>query len=283
MSGLSEVASERHPFVCRDVQARTATRAASKQREYLNLARNSGESLLAVVNDILDFSKIEAGKLDLDEIEFDLRECVIDAARVIAPRAHAKGLELACDTADEIPARTVGDPMRLRQVIVNLVGNAVKFTSRGEIVVRAELVPDTAGEPTGAAGSEHGAVADYRWTIAISVRDTGVGIAPEKQAVVFQPFSQADGSTTRKFGGTGLGLTISKQLVKMMGGRIWLESVLGEGTTAAVRKASTAWAPSPASSTLWPAHMPGLDGFEFVRRVQQPLRRRHHRLRFALN
>jgi two-component system sensor histidine kinase/response regulator len=166
-----------------------------------------------------------------DETEFDLRECVIDAARVIAPRAHAKGLELACDTADEIPARTVGDPMRLRQVIVNLVGNAVKFTSKSEIVVRAELVPDTAGEPTGAAGSEHGAVADYRWTIAISVRDTGVGIAPEKQAVVFQPFSQADGSTTRKFGGTGLGLTISKQLVKMMGGRIWLESVLGEGTT----------------------------------------------------
>jgi signal transduction histidine kinase/CheY-like chemotaxis protein len=201
-----------------------ATDCTPEQREYLSLARNSGESLLAVVNDILDFSKIEAGKLDLDEIEFDLRDCIIDSTRVVAPRAHAKGLELACDTSDDIPERVAGDPMRLRQVIVNLVGNAVKFTTQGEIVVRAEVLPEpppAPGAPAPVPGS----------TVVFSVRDTGIGIAPEKQALVFRPFSQADGSTTRRFGGTGLGLTISTQLVKMMGGRIWIESIPGEGTT----------------------------------------------------
>ena len=193
-----------------------------EQRQYLSIARSSCESLMTVVNDILDFSKIEAGKLDIEEIEFDIRECLIDSVRVGGPRAHEKGLELVCDIAPDIPERLVGDPMRLRQVIVNLVGNAVKFTSEGEIVVRAGMLPGApAQEPEAPPGC----------TVAFSVRDTGMGIPAEKQALVFQPFRQADGSTTRKHGGTGLGLTICARLVQLMGGRIWLDSVPGEGTT----------------------------------------------------
>jgi signal transduction histidine kinase/CheY-like chemotaxis protein len=199
------------------------TGCTPEQREYLTIARSSGESLLAVVNDILDLSKIEAGKLDLDEVEFDLRDCLIDSVRVGGPPAHVKGLELVCDTSAGIPQRLVGDPMRLRQVMVNLVSNAVKFTSEGEIVVRAELLPGVpAGQnPRDAPGC----------MVSFSVSDTGIGIPPEQQALVFQPFRQADGSTTRKYGGTGLGLTICTRLVQLMGGRIWVESVPGEGTT----------------------------------------------------
>jgi signal transduction histidine kinase/CheY-like chemotaxis protein len=193
------------------------TDCSPEQREYLGLACSSGESLLAVINDILDFSKIEAGKLDLEAVEFDLRDCLSDSVRVVCSRAHEKGLELVCDPSPDIPERLTGDPMRLRQVLVNLVNNAVKFTSAGEIAVRADVV---AGE-SAAAGC----------TIALSVRDTGIGIPIERQALVFQPFRQADGSTTRKHGGTGLGLTISAKLVELMGGRIWLESVPGQGTT----------------------------------------------------
>jgi signal transduction histidine kinase/DNA-binding response OmpR family regulator len=194
-----------------------------EQTEYLSLVKSSGESLLAVINDILDFSKIEAGKLDIDLIEFDLRDCLIDAVRVVCPRAHEKDLELACDVAADVPDVIVGDPMRLRQIIVNIVNNGVKFTASGEVVLRVEIERATfAGVSADPEGTQ---------TLHISVRDTGIGIAKDKQRLVFRPFQQADGTTTRRFGGTGLGLSISSQLVKMMNGRIWLESEPGQGTT----------------------------------------------------
>ena len=194
-----------------------------EQTEYLSLVKSSGESLLAVINDILDFSKIEAGRLDIDLIEFDLRDCLVDAVRVVCPRAHEKDLELACDVAEDVPEVVVGDPMRLRQVVVNLVSNGVKFTSSGEVVVSVDV------ERTPSEGSS--ADPDGSQSLHVSVRDTGIGIAKDKQRLVFRPFQQADGTTTRRFGGTGLGLSISSQLVKMMNGRIWMESAPGLGTT----------------------------------------------------
>ncbi len=169
-------------------------------REYLGLARDSAEALLTVINDVLDFSKVEAGKLELEPADFSLREAVGDAVRLLAPRAHEKGLELAFEVAPGVPDALVGDAGRLRQVLLNLIGNAVKFTERGEVVVRV----DAAAE----GGAGLGAVA-----LRFSVRDTGIGIAPDKQAAVFEAFTQADGSTTRRYGGTGLGLAISRRLV----------------------------------------------------------------------
>jgi len=189
----------------------------SEQRDYLQTARSSADTLLSVINDILDFSKIEAGRLDLDSHDFDLRAEVDTALRTVALRAHQKGLELLCDVRPEVPERVVGDPIRLRQVLVNLVGNAIKFTDRGEIVVGVE--PQEAG-------AEAGTVALH-----LSVRDTGIGIEAGKLHSIFEAFTQADNSTTRKYGGTGLGLTICKRLVEMMGGRLWVESQHGRGTT----------------------------------------------------
>ncbi len=192
----------------------------SDQREFLDLIQQSAQSLLRLLNDILDFSKIEAGKLEMEAIEFSLQECVGRAMQVLTIRAAAKGLELACRVAPEIPDRLVGDPGRLRQVVVNLVGNAIKFTERGEIVV--EVTPqeeDSCVPPNGHA------------SLRISVSDTGVGIPREQQAKVFDAFTQADSSTTRKFGGTGLGLAITARLIEIMGGRIWVESEVGRGTT----------------------------------------------------
>jgi CheY-like chemotaxis protein len=182
------------------------------QREYLLSVRDSAESLLGLINDILDYSKIEAGKLELARLEFDIRETLGDTVRTLAVRAHQKGLELACRVAPDVPERIVGDPQRLRQVIVNLIGNAIKFTARGEIVVGAERQP---GRPQ---------------ELLFCVSDTGIGVPREKQAVVFEAFEQADGSTTRTYGGTGLGLAIAAQLVGMMGGRIWLVSEPGQGS-----------------------------------------------------
>ncbi len=189
-----------------------------EQREYLGMVRSSAYSLLTVLNDILDFSKIEAGKLDLESIEFDLRDSLETATRTFAIPAQQKGLELACDIRPEVPARVVGDPTRLREIVMNLVGNAIKFTERGEIglEVRVEDEATPVGE---------GAVA-----LRFTVWDTGIGIPEDKRQVIFQAFSQADGSTTRRYGGTGLGLTISARLVEMMGGRIWVESKPGEGS-----------------------------------------------------
>jgi signal transduction histidine kinase/CheY-like chemotaxis protein len=186
-----------------------------RQREYLGLVKTSAESLLTVINDILDFSKIEAGKLTLESTSFDLRDALEETLRTLAVRAHAKGLELACRFAPGVPDALVGDPSRLRQVVVNLVGNAIKFTERGEVVVSVDLDsdgPDDIG-------------------LHVAVSDTGIGIPPEKLATVFAPFEQADGSTTRRYGGTGLGLTISTRLVELMGGRIWVESEAGRGST----------------------------------------------------
>jgi signal transduction histidine kinase/DNA-binding response OmpR family regulator len=190
------------------------TDLTSEQREYLETVRISANSLLMLINDILDFSKIEARKLDLDLIDFDLGCVLDDMMRSLAPRAHKKGLELACQAPPDIPSALVGDPARLRQIIVNLVNNAVKFTETGEVVLRVERE------------SRQG----NREVLHFIVTDTGIGIPLDKQAAIFESFTQADASTTRRFGGTGLGLAISSQLVALMGGRIWVESQPGQGS-----------------------------------------------------
>src|SRR5258708_5162799 len=185
-----------------------------EQREYLELVKDSSESLLTIINDVLDFSKIEAGRLEVEATAFSLREVVCDALKSLAPQAHKKGLELACDISPEAPDALFADPVRLRQVVVNLVGNAIKFTERGEILIQVRLQPRE--------GREIG--------FHFAVSDTGIGIAKEKQAAIFVSFLQADTSITRTHGGTGLGLTISARLAEMMGGRIWVESEPGKGS-----------------------------------------------------
>jgi two-component system sensor histidine kinase/response regulator len=190
------------------------TELEPKQREYAEAVRRSGETLLAIINDILDFSKIEAGRMELEIIDFDLRTVVEEVGDLLAEMAHAKGLELVTLLPPEIPTGVQGDPGRLRQVLTNLVANAVKFTETGEVVVRAEIVDETAGEAL----------------VRFEVADTGIGIAPAAQAAIFEAFSQADSSTTRSHGGTGLGLAISKQLVERMGGQVTLDSELGRGS-----------------------------------------------------
>ena len=192
-----------------------ATRITREQREYLNAIQGSADALLALVNDLLDFSKIEARKLQLDHVAFNLRDALEDTMRALAPRAHQKGLELACHVHPDLPPTLMGDPLRLRQIVVNLVGNAIKFTEQGEVVLRVQ-----------AETSDNGDI-----QLHFSVADTGIGIPPDKQAVIFEAFSQADSSTTRRYGGTGLGLTISAQLVELMGGSIWVESQPGRGST----------------------------------------------------
>jgi len=185
------------------------------QREFLRAVQESGEALLAVINDILDFSKIEAGKLALDCAPFDLAESLGDTMKSLALRAHAKGLELAYHLCPEVPAAVVGDRARLRQVVVNLVGNAIKFTDAGEVVL--EVAVDSSS--------------DHEVVLHFAVSDTGIGIPEDKRAVIFDAFEQADNSTTRRFGGTGLGLAISSRLCEMMSGRIWVESEVGRGST----------------------------------------------------
>jgi two-component system, sensor histidine kinase and response regulator len=191
------------------------TELNAEQREYLGLVKSSGEALLSVINDILDFSKVEAGKLDLEMIEFNLYDCVGETMKALALRAHQKGLELAYDADPEVPAQLVGDPGRLRQILVNLVGNAIKFTHQGEVLVKIERLARDAGDVE----------------LHFKVKDTGIGIPLEKHGLLFQAFSQADSSTTRKYGGTGLGLAISARLVGLMAGKIWLESSEGQGST----------------------------------------------------
>jgi signal transduction histidine kinase/CheY-like chemotaxis protein len=190
------------------------TQTTLEQREYLGMVKTSAESLLTVINDILDFSKIEAGKLDLEHIEFNLEEAISQVMKTFSLRASEKGLELASEIHPDVPEVVVGDPTRLRQIVNNLVGNAVKFTERGEILVQTDIESRDAETAV----------------VRFSVRDTGIGIPQEKQQRVFEAFSQADGSTTRKYGGTGLGLTVSSRLVKMMGGRMWVESDAGRGS-----------------------------------------------------
>jgi two-component system, sensor histidine kinase and response regulator len=194
------------------------TELSRDQREYLSLAKSASESLLHVINDILDFSKIEAGMLDFEKIEFNLRETVDKTVQALAVRAHQKGLELACFIPPGVPEVVVGDPARLRQVLVNLVSNAIKFTERGEVFIRirAELIED-AGKPA------------CRFFFA--VQDTGIGIPEGKAERLFDSFTQADSSTTRRFGGTGLGLAICRRLIERMGGTITAESRVGRGST----------------------------------------------------
>ena len=191
------------------------TNLSEEQRDYAETARRSAEALLTVINDILDFSKVESGKLEFERVEFDLRSVIEDAAALLEPAAQSKGLEVVCLVPPELPTAVRGDPGRIRQVLVNLVGNAVKFTEHGEVVVRLGVDDE-----------------DQRHvTIRCEVTDTGIGIAPEHQRGLFDAFSQADTSTTRRYGGTGLGLAICRRLVELMGGAIGVDSEIGRGST----------------------------------------------------
>jgi PAS domain S-box-containing protein len=200
-----------------------------EQREYIATVKSSAESLLSVINDILDFSKIEAGKLALDPDDFGLRDTLGSALKPLALRAHQKQVELACHVHPDVPDALLGDAGRLRQVITNLVGNAIKFTECGEVLLTVSLVPCPASHAT--EGNGQGTEDSREVTLQFDVRDTGIGIAADKLAGIFDPFVQADGSLTRRYGGTGLGLTICRRLAEMMGGRIWAESELGKGST----------------------------------------------------
>ena len=190
------------------------TTLTQEQREYLLMVKSSSESLLNVINDILDFSKIESGKLELERIEFNLCNFIRETIKPLALRAHQKGLELACDVCPEGESELIGDPGRIRQVLINLVGNAIKFTEQGEVLVEIKS----------------SSLTDESIELQFTVSDTGIGIPAEKHQLLFHAFSQADSSTTRKYGGTGLGLAISARLVNMMGGKIWVESTEGKGS-----------------------------------------------------
>jgi signal transduction histidine kinase/DNA-binding response OmpR family regulator len=191
------------------------TELGAEQRENLLVVRSATDSLLSIINDVLDFSKMDAGKLTLAREDFSLRDQIGEALGMLALRAADKGLELACRVDSAVPDRLVGDAARLRQVLVNLVGNALKFTEEGDVIVEVEAVVGLKGAVE----------------LHVRVTDTGIGIAPEKREMIFAPFTQADGSTTRLYGGTGLGLAISSQLVGLMGGRLWVDSELGRGST----------------------------------------------------
>ena len=221
------------------------TELDDKQRRFVQTVNSSGEALLRVIDDILDFTKIEAGRMELETIDFDLRELVEDVTELVAESAHRKGLEVLCRFAATAPAHARGDPVRLRQVLVNLVSNAVKFTESGEVLVqvdRSEAAVPLAGLPADSPAVAHSAQAGARtarqggsnsdcFQLTFTVSDTGPGIEPAVLSRLFQPFSQADSSTTRKYGGTGLGLAISRQLIEMMGGQLTVASVPGHGST----------------------------------------------------
>src|SRR5438094_931396 len=193
------------------------TELTEEQRQCLKPVKSAAGTLLGMINDLLDFAKIEAGKRELDPAAFSLRAAVGDTLRALAVRAHNKGLELISQVQPDVPDALVGDAGRLRQVLLNLVGNAIKFTDEGEVVVRVEAAGGPA--PEGGVG------------LRFTVRDTGIGIPPDKQEAIFRAFEQEDASTTRKYGGTGLGLTIASQLVALMGGRITVDSAPGRGST----------------------------------------------------
>jgi two-component system sensor histidine kinase/response regulator len=192
-----------------------STDLTQEQREFLSIVKLSADSLLVVLNDILDYSKMEAGKVELDPVQFSMADLAGDAMKAMALAAHQRDLELTCDLEPEVPQALIGDAMRLRQVLLNLVGNAIKFTESGEVDVKVGVIDRTAQDVT----------------LRVSVRDTGIGIPAEKIAKLFQPFEQADSSTTRQYGGTGLGLAISKRLVNLMGGEVGVDSVPGTGST----------------------------------------------------
>ncbi len=191
------------------------TNLTPDQRKYLRIFRRAGSNLLHLINDILDLSKVEAGHIELESIEFDLSDLIEKAIEILAMRAHEKGLELACHLSPDVPCSLIGDPNRLHQILVNLISNAIKFTDKGSVVVEVANDPDTP-----APGA-----------IRFSVTDTGIGIQRDKLATIFESFTQAHASISRKYGGTGLGLTISKQLAELMNGKIWVESTFGQGST----------------------------------------------------
>lgn len=191
------------------------TQLTEEQRGYLDTVRSASDSLLCLIEEVLDFSKIEARYMRLEKVDFNLRECLTETLKLVAPRVQEKGLELSSQVADEVPDRLQGDPERLRQVLLNLLGNALKFTERGEIEVAVDLIA---------------ADAESAW-LHCSVRDTGVGIPAEKHSLIFEPFEQADASTTREYGGTGLGLAICSRLIKAMGGHVTVDSSPGRGST----------------------------------------------------
>jgi signal transduction histidine kinase len=197
------------------------TTDTAEQRHCLGRARACAESLLAIIDDILDFSKIEAGKLTIEHVVFDLRSVVADVMDLLAPRATQKQVELVCRVAPTLPEQLAGDPHRLRQVLTNLVGNAIKFTDAGAVSFAAEVLVETTTHVH----------------LRLRVRDTGIGIPKERHQLIFESFVQADGSTTSRYGGTGLGLTITRQLVELMDGTIELESTPGEGSTFSVELA----------------------------------------------
>src|SRR6266568_4419304 len=237
------------------------TQLNPEQTEYLNLVKSSADSLLQVINDILDFSKIEAGKLDLDPVNFKLRDTLNITLKPLSFRAEEKGLELACHVHTDVPEDLFGDPLRLRQVVLNLAGNAIKFTEKGEVVVEVSV-----------AGKSEEDI-----SLHFSVRDTGVGIPQNKLKSIFEPFTQVDGSMSRKFGGTGLGLTISGRLVEMMGGRVWVESELQKGSafhfTCRVRQRKSAVTQLSRNTPLYCENLPVLvvDDNRTNRRILQEM------------
>ena len=225
-----------------------------KQRDYVSKVHNAGTSLLGVINDILDFSKIEAGKLDIETTDFSLDEVIASVTTLTGQKAHDKGLEFLVDVAEGVPTALLGDPLRLSQIITNLVNNAVKFTEQGEIRVKAELLERTGDKVK----------------LRFSIQDTGIGMTKEQSARLFQPFMQADSSTTRKHGGTGLGLTICRRLVELMGGQVWLES---EPAQAARSSSRCGWASArPTARAAWCRRGCGICGCWWWMTIRRPAR-----------
>ena len=217
------------------------TKLTDEQRDFLNTVKLSADGLLVIINDILDFSKIEAGKLSVELIDFNLHGMIHEVLKTLAVRADEKGLELLYEILPDVPQQVQGDPGRLRQILINLINNAIKFTERGEVALRVSLLEQI----------------DHQLHLHVALRDTGIGISVERQAHIFEAFSQEDNSTTRRFGGTGLGLTISSRLAELMGGRIWVESAPGQGSTFHV----TFWLARSQHETLCvPATLPDLQG-----------------------
>ena len=232
------------------------TDLTSDQREDLVMAKASADALLTIINDILDFSKIEVGKLELDLTEFNLRDNLEETMKSFAARADQKGLELVCDLQPGLPEVFIGDPTRVRQVITNLVANAIKFTEKGEVILRIENTEQQ----------------DDRASVQFSVVDTGIGIPADKQQVIFEAFTQADGSTARRYGGTGLGLSISSRLVELMGGRIWVESEVGKGST--FHFTAGFRVPAGASIRRRPAQLVVMEGLQVLVVDDNPTNRR---------
>ncbi len=247
-----------------------STRLTTEQREYLQSVRASGEALLALLNDLLDLSKIEAGALALNPAEFELKECLLDATRPVMVAIHAKNIDFHIKVDENVPSSLIGDSMRLRQVLINLLGNAEKFTESGSIIVHIKVKESTEKEAI----------------LLFSVSDTGIGIAEAHQEIIFEVFRQADTGTTRKYGGTGLGLAISRQLVELMGGNIWVESSEGRGSTFYF----TGYFGIPPKRTEMPSqHDSGLnillveDNPVNQKLAEALLRRQHHKVTIAAN